>query len=58
MPIHQAAGNGDVEMLKLLVARGARLDVRDTLWNGTPLGWAIHSKQAEGEAYLRGLGNG
>jgi ankyrin repeat protein len=55
MPLHTAALNGDVEMLKLLVARGGRLDIRDTLWNGTPLGWAVHNKQTEAEAYLRSL---
>jgi ankyrin repeat protein len=55
MPLHTAALNDDVEMLKLLVARGARLDTRDTLWNGTPLGWAVHNKKAEAEAYLRSL---
>jgi ankyrin repeat protein len=55
MPLHTATLNGDVEMLKLLVARGARLDVRDKLWNGTPLGWAVHNKKAEAEAYLRSL---
>jgi hypothetical protein len=53
--LHTAALNDDVEMLKLLVARGARLDVRDTLWNGTPLGWAVHNKKAKAEAYLRSL---
>jgi peptide-methionine (S)-S-oxide reductase len=55
MPLHTATLNGDVEMLKLLVARGARLDTRDTLWNGTPLGWAVHNKKVEAEAYLRSL---
>jgi ankyrin repeat protein len=55
MPLHTATLNGDVEMLKLLVARGARLDTRDTLWNGTPLGWAVHNKKTEAEAYLRSL---
>jgi ankyrin repeat protein len=55
MPLHTAALNGDVEMLKLLVARGGRLDIRDTLWNGTPLGWAVHNKKTEAEAYLRSL---
>jgi hypothetical protein len=39
--------------MKLLVARGARLDIRDTLWDGTPLGWAVHNKKAKAEAYLR-----
>jgi hypothetical protein len=28
--------------VRLLVERGARLDIRDTIWHGTPLGWAIH----------------
>jgi ankyrin repeat protein len=55
MPLHTATLNGDVEMLKLLVARGARIDIRDTLWNGTPLGWAVHNRKAEVEAYLRSL---
>ncbi len=55
MPLHQAAINEHLEMMKLLVARGARLDVRDTLWDGTPLGWAVHGKKAKAEAYLRSL---
>ncbi len=54
-PLHQAALDGDVEMLKLLVGHGARLDIRDTLWRGTPLGWAIHGERKEAEAYLRSL---
>jgi peptide-methionine (S)-S-oxide reductase len=53
MPLHQAALNDDIELMKLLVARGARLDARDTLWDGTPLGWAVHNKKAKAEAYLR-----
>jgi ankyrin repeat protein len=57
MPLHQAAANDDVEMMKLLIAHGARLDARDTLWNGTPLGWAVHGKKARARAaaYLRSL---
>jgi ankyrin repeat protein len=58
MPLHQAAINEDVEMMKLLVGRGARLDARDTLWDGTPLGWAVHGKKARAEAYLRSLQEG
>jgi peptide-methionine (S)-S-oxide reductase len=54
-PAHQAAINDDVEMLKLLIECGARLDTRDTLWDGTPLGWAVHGKKANAEAYLRSL---
>jgi hypothetical protein len=55
-PLHNAAGHGDIEIMKLLVAAGARTDIADTMWRGTPLGWAMHGKQTEAEAYLRGLG--
>lgn len=54
-PLHQAAIDGDVAMLELLVGHGARPDLRDTLWRGTPLGWAIHGGKGEAEAYLRSL---
>ena len=54
-PLHQAAINDDLPMLELLVGRGARLDTRDTLWNGTPLGWAVHNEKRAAEAYLRSL---
>jgi ankyrin repeat protein len=56
-PLHQAAVNGDVSILQLLVQHGARLDIEDTLWRGTPLGWAIHNKQREAQAYLQALRN-
>lgn len=52
-PLHQAAVNDDLDMLKLLVARGAKLDARDTLWNDTPLGWSIYTEKRNAEAYLR-----
>ncbi len=55
-PVHQAAIHDDVPMLQLLVDRGARLDVVDTLWNGTPLGWAVHEKKRNAEAFLRAAG--
>jgi ankyrin repeat protein len=42
-PLHQAVLGGHEAVVRLLVARGARLDIRDTIWHGTPLGWAIHS---------------
>jgi hypothetical protein len=55
-PLHQAAFAGHDEVVHLLVERGARLDIRDTVWHGTPLGWALHSgkpKQLAVAAYLR-----
>jgi hypothetical protein len=41
-PLHQAVLGGHEAVIRILVPRGARLDIRDTIWNGTPLGWAIH----------------
>jgi len=55
LPIHQATVNDDVPMMKLLIAHGAHLDIPDTLWHGTPLGWAIHTKQPHAETYLRSI---
>ena len=54
-PLHQAALDGNLAMMKLLLAAGARTDIRDTLWNGTPLGWARHNGKRAAEAILRGL---
>jgi len=52
-PLHQAAGNGHLDVVKLLVERGARLDVKDIIFGGTPAGWAAHAEKKEVEAYLR-----
>ena len=51
-PLHQAAFHGHLEMVKLLIDGGARLDVRDAHHAGTPLEWAVVAGQAEVEAYL------
>lgn len=52
-PLHQAAAAGNEEMARLLVERGARLDMEDILWHGTPAGWARHEGKSKVEAYLR-----
>ena len=52
-PLHQAAGFGHLEVVRLLVERGARLDLKDTLWHATPAEWAAHEGKSEVEAYLR-----
>jgi hypothetical protein len=52
-PLHQAAGAGHLDLVKLLVARGAKLDWKDTMWDGTPADWARHEGKKEVEAYLR-----
>ena len=52
-PLHQAVAAGHLDVVRLLVERGARLDVRDTMWDGTPLGWAEHCNQPAIADYLR-----
>jgi Ankyrin repeats (3 copies) len=54
-PLHQAAAYGTLELVQLLLERGARTDIKDVLWRGTPAGWANHIGRTEMEAYLRPL---
>jgi ankyrin repeat protein len=51
-PLHQAALYGHSEVVQLLVERRARLDIEDTVYHGTPLGWAKHAGQTGMEEYL------
>ena len=53
-PLHQAAGNGHIEAVKLLVKHGARGDIKDILFHATPLGWAEYAGRKEIEDYLHG----
>jgi len=53
-PLHQAVCSNHAEVVRLLVERGARLDIRDTIFQGTPLDWAIYCKRPEIAEYLRG----
>lgn len=55
-PLHQAVIGGHDAVVRLLVERGARLDIKDTIYQGTPLGWAMHAGQTEIEKYLRAHG--
>ena len=55
-PLHQAVWSDSGEVLRLLVERGARLDVRDTIYEGTPLDWAVYGKRTEAARFLREKG--
>lgn len=52
-PLHHAAHNGHRGVVELLVARGGRLDIRDTSFHGTPVGWAEHGGHQEIAELLR-----
>ena len=52
-PLHQAAGAGREDVVRLLVERGARLDLKDVLWHGTPADWASHAGREGIAAFLR-----
>jgi ankyrin repeat protein len=51
--LHQAAFAGHYDVVRVLVERGARLDLKDTMWQGTPEGWAAHAGKTEVAEYLR-----
>ena len=52
-PLHQAVWSNHLDVVRLLVERGAPLDVRDTVHDGTPLGWAEYGGRMEIAEYLR-----
>jgi peptide-methionine (S)-S-oxide reductase len=53
-PLHQAALSGSLASVQALVRAGASLEARDSIWNGTPLGWARHGGRHEVAAWLEG----
>jgi ankyrin repeat protein len=67
--LHHAVWSGALDAVKVLVEAGADLAKRDSIYDGTPLGWAMHGEsQASDEAsakryaeiarYLRERGGG
>lgn len=54
--LHQAALHDDPALIEMLLAHGARTDVRDTLWDGTPLGWAMFSNRTAAIEALERVG--
>jgi hypothetical protein len=43
---------GHDAVVRLLVERGTKLDIKDTIYQSDPAGWAMHAGQAEIAAYL------
>lgn len=52
-PLHQAAFAGHLNTVQLLVEHGAKLDIRDTIWNGTAEDWAEYAGQTAVARFLR-----
>lgn len=57
-PLHAAAQAGNLPLAQLLVSLGARLDRTDTIFGGTPLGWAEHAGKTQMAEYLRDVARG
>jgi ankyrin repeat protein len=50
--LHHAAAHDDVDTIALLLAHGARTDISDRMWHGTPLDWARHERRDRAAALL------
>jgi ankyrin repeat protein len=52
-PLHQAVLAGHDGVVRLLVERGAKLDIQDTIYKSTPIGWAEHVGRTDIADYLQ-----
>jgi ankyrin repeat protein len=52
-PLHQAIAADRGDAVRLLVERGARTDIRDTIYSGNALDWAEHCERPSIAAWLR-----
>lgn len=55
-PLHQAVWANHEPVVRLLVERGARTDMRDLVYDGTPFDWAVYGQRSEIADYLRDRG--
>jgi ankyrin repeat protein len=53
--LHQAAGTGEIEAVRMLLELGADPGIRDGRFSSTPAGWAEHFGQRAVADYLRPL---
>jgi peptide-methionine (S)-S-oxide reductase len=54
-PLHHAVWSGSLDAVRALINAGANLNAKDTIWNGTPLGWAEYGNRKEIFEYLKEL---
>jgi hypothetical protein len=54
-PLHHAAGDNQLELMRLLIDAGASLEAEDPIYHATPLGWAEYFNRAEAVELLRSL---
>jgi len=52
-PLHHAVWSGSLDTVKVLVEAGARLDIKDSIHEGTPLGWAEYAEREDIVNYLK-----
>ena len=52
-PLHQAALAGHLAVVQILIEHGAKLDVKDTIYNANPLDWALHADQQDVATFLK-----
>lgn len=50
--LHHAVASGSLDAVQVLLEAGASLDIRDRIYNGTPLEWAEYLEQTDIAAYL------
>jgi ankyrin repeat protein len=55
-PLHQAACAGHLDVVAVLIEKGARRDIEDKIHRATPLGWAQYCRQPAIVEYLVNLG--
>src|SRR6185503_5580279 len=51
-PLHNAAGFGDLDLVRLLIGLGADPQLRDRTFGGTAMGWAQYGQRRDIIEYL------
>jgi peptide-methionine (S)-S-oxide reductase len=52
-PLHHAVWSGSLDTVKVLVEAGAKLDAKDSIYEGTPFGWAEYAEKEDIILYLK-----